>query len=74
MYCFSPVQFVRCVVLCAWSSFLFGWHVHEKAVLLIILPMAILVVVSRLEARWVEAFAEKLKIITWILFYLDIIY
>lgn len=48
----SPVQFVRCVVLCAWSSFLFGWHVHEKAVLLIILPMAILVVVSRLEARY----------------------
>jgi len=48
----SPVQFVRCVVLCAWSSFLFGWHVHEKAVLLVILPLAILAVVSRLEARY----------------------
>jgi len=48
----SPVQFVRCVVLCAWSSFLFGWHVHEKAVLLIILPLAILALVSRLEARY----------------------
>jgi hypothetical protein len=28
------VQFLRCLTLCAWSSFLFGWHVHEKVFLL----------------------------------------
>ena len=38
----SVTQFLRCLLLCAWSSFLFGWHVLEKAVILIILPMAIL--------------------------------
>jgi len=48
----SVTQFLRCLVLCAWSSFLFGWHVHEKAVLLIILPMAILAVVSKQEAKY----------------------
>ena len=47
----SVTMFLRCLVLCAWSSYLFGWHVHEKAVLLIILPMAILAVVSKQEAK-----------------------
>merc|ERR1712179_113014 len=43
---------LRCLVLCAWSSFLFGWHVHEKAVLLIILPLAILALGSKQEAKF----------------------
>ena len=49
----SVTMFLRCLVLCAWSSFLFGWHVHEKAVLLIILPLAILALGSRQEAKYV---------------------
>nr|CDS28307.1 dolichyl pyrophosphate Glc1Man9GlcNAc2 [Hymenolepis microstoma] len=38
---------VRAIVSAAWASFLFGWHVHEKAVLVITLPLTLLAVVSR---------------------------
>lgn len=40
-------RFIGCLTLCAWSSFLFGWHVHEKAIMLIIVPMTFVVCEDR---------------------------
>jgi alpha-1,3-glucosyltransferase len=34
----APQNFLPTLTLTAYSSFIFGWHVHEKAILLVILP------------------------------------
>ncbi|KAA3675351.1 alpha-1,3-glucosyltransferase, partial [Paragonimus westermani] len=37
-------EYLTALVGAAWSSFLFGWHVHEKAVLMILLPLNLLAI------------------------------
>ncbi|KAF8895921.1 glycosyltransferase family 57 protein [Mucidula mucida] len=38
----SYKSFLTALVLCGYASYLFGWHVHEKAVLLVLVPLSLL--------------------------------
>ncbi|CCK72811.1 dolichyl-P-Glc:Glc1Man(9)GlcNAc(2)-PP-dolichol alpha-1,3-glucosyltransferase KNAG_0L01920 [Huiozyma naganishii CBS 8797] len=40
-------RFLGSLTLCGFASFLFGWHVHEKAIMLVIIPFSFLVVYDR---------------------------
>ena len=45
--------FVSTITLCGYASFLFGWHVHEKAILLVVIPFSLLALKDR---RYLGAF------------------
>jgi alpha-1,3-glucosyltransferase len=45
--------FVGATTLCGYASFLFGWHVHEKAILLVIIPFSLIALKDR---RYLSAF------------------
>lgn len=40
-------RFIGSLTLCGLASYLFGWHVHEKAIMLVIIPFSFLVVLDR---------------------------
>ncbi|KUJ19554.1 glycosyltransferase family 57 protein [Mollisia scopiformis] len=52
---FDPTwdTFIGSVTLCGYASFLFGWHVHEKAILLVIIPFSLIALKDR---RYLGAF------------------
>jgi alpha-1,3-glucosyltransferase len=35
----SYKAFLQAIAACGFSSFMFGWHVHEKAVMLVLVPL-----------------------------------
>lgn len=49
----SADMFLGAVTMCGYASFLFGWHVHEKAILLVIIPFSLLALKDR---RYLGAF------------------
>lgn len=38
---------IGAVTLCGYASFLFGWHVHEKAILLVMVPFSLMALTDR---------------------------
>lgn len=46
----SPRSFMKPLIICASTSFMFGWHVHEKAILMILIPLQVLTFHSKSEA------------------------
>ncbi|KAK6543871.1 glycosyl transferase, variant 2 [Orbilia ellipsospora] len=49
----NPSKFIGSVTLCGFASFMFGWHVHEKAILLPLVPFSLLALQDR---RYLGAF------------------
>lgn len=40
-------RFIGSLSLCGYAAYLFGWHVHEKAIMLVIIPFSFLVTLDR---------------------------
>lgn len=46
----TPKSFLKPLIICTATSFMFGWHVHEKAILMIMIPLQVLTFHDKFEA------------------------
>ncbi|KAG2221090.1 hypothetical protein INT45_008611 [Circinella minor] len=44
-------NFLSSLTLCGFASFLFGWHVHEKAILIVLIPYSLMAANNKLHLR-----------------------
>ncbi|KAI7870863.1 glycosyltransferase family 57 protein [Spinellus fusiger] len=44
-------NFLSSLTLCTFASYLFGWHVHEKAIMIILVPFSLMAANSKLHLR-----------------------
>ncbi|EIE79119.1 hypothetical protein RO3G_03824 [Rhizopus delemar RA 99-880] len=44
-------NFLSSLILCAFASYLFGWHVHEKAIMIVLIPYGLMAADSKLNLR-----------------------
>jgi len=47
----SYKSFLAALTLCGYTSYMFGWHVHEKAILLVLVPLSLLAAESHAYFR-----------------------
>ncbi|RKO92977.1 glycosyl transferase [Blyttiomyces helicus] len=47
----TPDRFMDSLIMCGFGSYLFGWHVHEKAILLVLIPLSVISVKSQRHAQ-----------------------
>ncbi|CEG78607.1 Putative Alpha-1,3-glucosyltransferase [Rhizopus microsporus] len=44
-------NFLSSLILCAFATYLFGWHVHEKAIMIVLIPYGLIATDSKLNLR-----------------------